>query len=384
MKRTLRVKLVPGPVAGAALLATLYECNEAANLVSVHARAAGRYRQYDLHRDMYRKIRGETRLSAQLVVRILSKVADAYKTRNALLRAGKYGKAGSSRRAKIEAKPAKFRPTSAQPFDHQCLSWDHTARTVSIRTAAGRIKGIPFTGKPEYLDLIAAHRKGETDLIFQDGNFYLFATVDIDPTPTNTAPAGFIGVDMGIVNIATTSDGDNWSGGAVTARRQKNNRLRARLQAKGTKSAKRLMKKRSKKESRFVADVNHRASKKIVAEAKRTGRGIAIEDLTGIRERVRLRKPQRTTLHSWAFAQLGAFLAYKAEAAGIPFLHVDPAYSSQECSSCGHIEKKNRPDRDTFRCLSCAFSLDADENAGRVLAKRGSLAWGAINRPYAA
>ena len=71
----------------------------------------------------------------------------------------------------------------------------------------------------------------------------------------------------------------------MTAKRKRNQKRRTRLQKKGTKSATRLLRKRSGKESRFVADVNHRVSKTIVAEAKHTGRGIAVEDLTGIRDR---------------------------------------------------------------------------------------------------
>ena len=74
-----------------------------------------------------------------------------------------------------------------------------------------------------------------------------------------------------------------------------------------------------------------------MTEAERTGRGIALEDLGGIRDRVRLRKPQRVTLHSWAFHQLGQYIAYKAARAGVPVVYVDPAYTSQRCSSCGHV-----------------------------------------------
>lgn len=80
-----------------------------------------------------------------------------------------------------------------------------------------------------------------------------------------------------------------------------------------------------------------------VAEAQRTAQGIALEDLGGIRERARLRKPQRVTLHSWSFRQLGTFIAYKAQRAGVPLMHVDPAYTSQECSQCHHIDRRNRP-----------------------------------------
>lgn len=74
-------------------------------------------------------------------------------------------------------------------------------------------------------------------------------------------------------------------------RRTRNRELRHTLQMKNTKSAKRLLRQRARKEARFAADVNHQISKRIVAEAERTGRGIAVEELTGIRERVRLRKP---------------------------------------------------------------------------------------------
>lgn len=122
--------------------------------------------------------------------------------------------------------------------------------------------------------------------------------------------------------------------------------------------------------------MNHRVSKKIVAEAKRTGRGIAIENLVGIRERVRLRKPQRATFHTWAFAQLGAFLIYKALAAGVLLVVVDAAYSSQECSECKHIEKGNRPSQAIFKCRSCGFSLDADHNAARNIRDRAEYDFG--------
>jgi putative transposase len=112
-----------------------------------------------------------------------------------------------------------------------------------------------------------------------------------------------------------------------------------------------------------------------VTEAQRTGRGIALEDLTGIRARVRLRKPQRVTLHSWAFAQLGQHIAYKAALAGVPVVYVDPAYTSQTFSSCGHASKKNRPDQATFRCTSCGFAEHADVNAARNIAARGAADW---------
>jgi putative transposase len=152
---------------------------------------------------------------------------------------------------------------------------------------------------------------------------------------------------------------------------------------KGTKSAKRKLKRRAGREARHATHINHKIAKDIVAEAQRTGRGIGLENLTGIRARARLRKPQRVTFHSWSFAQLGRFIAYKAKRAGVPVVHVDPAYTSQCCSWCGHVEKANRPSQDLFICRSCGVVAHADHNAARNIARLAEAVWGAVNRPHA-
>jgi IS605 OrfB family transposase len=125
----------------------------------------------------------------------------------------------------------------------------------------------------------------------------------------------------------------------------------------------------------FAADTNHVIAKQIVTEAERTGGGIALEDLQGIRDRVRLRKPQRVTLHSWSFHQLGGFIGYKAHRAGVAVIHVDPAYTSQQCSSCGHVDRENRLDQASFLCTSRGFTEHADVNAARNIASRGETGW---------
>lgn len=383
MKKVIRVKLQPDAGTAASLLATLLTCNSAATLAAGVARERRIYSRHALQRLIYQDLKAMG-LSAQPALLVISKVSGAYAALRSNLRNGGCGQRGTPRREKVETAPVAFRPTAAQPYDDRCLSWNHQDRTVSIWTIHGRLKDVPFTGHPDQLAVLAAHRKGESDLVAEAGVLYLMATIDA-PEPEAVVPSEFIGVDLGIVNIATTSTGANWSGGAVTATRKRNQRLRKKLQAKGTKSAKRLLKKRSRKESRFAADTNHRIAKSIVTEAERTGRGIAVEHLTGIRERARLRKPQRVALHSWAFAQLGSFLAYKALAAGVGFTQVDPAYTSQECSACHHLDKANRKTRDQFECTSCGVSLDADHNAALNIAHRGEQDWwGSVNAPYAA
>ncbi|WP_427006049.1 RNA-guided endonuclease InsQ/TnpB family protein [Pseudarthrobacter sp. H2] len=380
MKKTVQLKLTPTGEQRTALLRTLAGCNEAANFASERMRTERIASKFSLHRAVYADLKARG-LAAQAAVRVIGKVADAYTTQRGAI---KTGALKGKRKAKALAKPISFRPDAAQAFDDRNLSWNHGAQTISIWTTAGRIQGLPYVGSAEAAALVSEFRRGETDLIERGGKLYLMVTVDV-PDQEPAIPDGFLGVDLGIVNIATTSDGANWSGGAVTLRRKKNAALRAKLQAKGTKSAKRLLKKRSGKEARFVRDINHQISKKITTEAKRTGRGIAIEDLKGIRERARLRKSQNTALHSWAFAQLGGFLAYKAAAAGVALTAVDPACTSQLCPACGTIGRQNRPNRDLFQCASCGHTGPADVIAAGNMATRAHHNFGAaINQPDAA
>ncbi|MDP9841066.1 RNA-guided endonuclease InsQ/TnpB family protein [Streptosporangium lutulentum] len=373
MKFVVQVRLFPTSAQEAALAETLRLCNEAANLVSRTAWESKVFRNYDLRVHAYGELKGMG-LSAQPAQHVIKKVSDAYTTVKAQVKAGL---------RKPLAKPIGFRPDAAQPFDDRCLSWQVEARTVSVWTIGGRMKGLAFGCSDEQARALAAYRKGESDLIHRDGMWLLVATCDVPDTDV-AEPDGFLGVDLGIANIATTDDGTRHSGKHLNAVRHRNRELRRRLQAKQTKSAKRLLKARRRKESRFARDINHVISKSIVIEAARTGRGIALEDLQGIRERVRLRKPQRVTLHSWSFHQLGRFLAYKARRAGVAVVYVDPAYTSQGCSACGHVDKRNRPNQETFCCTSCGFAEHADVNAARNIASRGVAGWAAVMQSHAA
>ncbi|MGW2207709.1 zinc ribbon domain-containing protein [Streptomyces sp. NPDC001774] len=101
----------------------------------------------------------------------------------------------------------------------------------------------------------------------------------------------------------------------------------------------------------------------------------ALEDLTGIRSRVRIRKDQRTPLHSWSFHQLGQYIGYKARRAGVPLVYSGPAYTSQQCSECGHTGRRNRQSQATFVCRSCGTMLHADDNASHNNARKGKTVW---------
>lgn len=375
MKLVVRVKLLPTPVQAAALEATLQACNEAATWAAEVAFEKKACRPLGLRKHTYAEVRERWSLGAQAAQHVIKKTCDAYTTLKANLRNGRYGRPGTKRHTRASGKPVTFRKDAAQPYDDRMLSWQHKTRTVSIWTTSGRLKGVAFTGQAEQLAVLAEHRRGESDLVRQGGKWFLIATCEIPEKTLNTHPVGFLGIDLGIVNIAATCDGVRHCGRRINRKRENDRALRSRLQKKGTKSAKRRAKKYAGKEARRNKDINHKISKRIVAEAERTGRGIALETLTGIRERARLRKPQRTTLHSWPFAQLGAFLAYKARRAGVPVVHVDPAYTSQECSQCHHTARGNRPSQARFTCRSCGFVEHADHNASHNIRQRGWMLW---------
>ena len=187
------------------------------------------------------------------------------------------------------------------------------------------------------------------------------------------------GVDLGIKNIATTSDDKNYAGDAVKQKRIANAKHRMRLQKRGTRSARRRLKKTSGKERRFQRVVNHNISREIIADVKGTGRGIALEDLTGIRQRTVIRHEHRYIHMSWAFHQLRAYIEYKATIAGVPTKLVNPENTSRECPECHTIDKRNRPSRDNFRCIQCGYIGEADHIAAINIRSRA-----AVNQPIVA
>lgn len=356
MKLTAKVKLQPTDEQTGALRTTLERANEACNAISGIAWVQQTFKQFPLHRLTYHDIKGDFGLSAQIVVRCIAKVADAYKVGRDAQRT--------------------FRPHGAIPYDSRILSWKLDGQTVSIWTLAGR-QTIPYVAGRRDLELLRSQR-GETDLCLVDGAFYLFTTCDVEePEPIDVE--GFLGIDMGIVNIVADSDGNTYSGGQVNGLRRRHRRTRKRLQSKGTKSANRLLKKRRRTERRFAKDVNHTISKRIVAVAQGTERGIAVENLNGIRERVTARRSQRATLHSWSFGQLRQFIEYKSRLAGVPVVAVDPRYTSQTCPECGYIDKRNRQSQSLFQCVSCGLAGPADTIAAVNIGCRA-----AVNQPDAA
>ena len=184
MKLTAKVKLLATDEQRDALLQTMRVANEACNYISDYAWENETFGKYALQKAIYYDVRERFDLSAQVVVRCLAKVGDAYKL---------------DRKSKRV-----FRPLSSIAYDDRILKWKLDRQAVSIWSVEGRLS-IPFAAGPRQLELLKT-RQGESDLVFHRGKFYLFATCNVEePDPIDVD--GALGVDLGVTNIAVDSDG---------------------------------------------------------------------------------------------------------------------------------------------------------------------------------
>lgn len=341
MLLTVKTKLITDVDQHNSLLKTMEKFNEACNFISVFAYKKRTFGKVGIQKELYYVIREKYGLSAQMTVRAVGKVAESYKVDKKVLH--------------------EFDSRGAIVYDQRILSYK-SADKISILTLDGRIEvGIQYG---EYRKLEANRVKGQADLIYKNETFYLMIVVDL-PDAEPIIPDDVIGIDLGIVNLATTSDGKIYSGKKCTEIRKKYTRIKAILQHVGTNSAKRHLRQISGKERRFKKNTNHCISKEIVQTAKDTNRAIAIEDLSGIRSRNTVWKAVRESIGKWAFLELRNFLEYKAKLSGIPVIPIDPHYTSQQCSVCGHIAKENRKTQASFECLNCGHTENADYNASK-------------------
>jgi len=210
--------------------------------------------------------------------------------------------------------------------------------------------------------------KGEADLVYKKGKFYLFQTVDVPEEEVKDIEE-FIGVDMGLLEIAALSNGKSFNSKKLNDYREKRQKVRSSLQSKGTKGCKKVLKRLSGKERTTSTIINHTISKQIVQLAKSEGKGIAIENLKGIRFSANKKgKKFRSRVGKWNFNQLRSFLSYKCLLNGVKLVDVPPAYTSKTCHNCLHIG--NRQGK-KFTCKNCNSVFDADENAAKNIALLG-------------
>lgn len=320
---------------------------------------------------IYHDVRARFGLSSQLAIHAIRRVS------------------GNRKTARQKNKPVKkFTPTSAT-YDVRTFSFREKDWTVSLTMVGKRERFRLVIGNYQLGLLKGQTPKTATLVKRNDGDYYVNIQLESEP-PKPKPTSKVLGIDLGRTDIAATSEGDSFSGAAVTKIRDKYSALRAKLQqkaAKGTRSSRRrcrkLLKRLSGKEQRFQSHTNHVISYRLVQRAKTTNQAIALENLTGIRERTNQlprSKQERRRSNSWAFYQLRQFLTYKSVKFGVKLIFVDPRYTSQTCHCCQHIHSvqgKSYRNGKKFDCGHCGWTGDADLNGARNISLIGLT----INQP---
>lgn len=308
---------------------------------------------------VYQELREQFGLSANQAVRACARVGANRKT------------------AKQKGKPVKaFKPTSAD-YDARIFAFREKDWTVSLTLLGGR-EHIKLDVGNYQRGKLKGHKPTSAQLCkHRDGSYYIHIQLT-DEAPEPGKPNNVIGVDFGRREIAKTSTGQGWDATQLNQIRDKFNQVRASLQQKasqGTRSTRRkcrqILKRLSGRERRFQTWLNHSISAAIIREAKQLNAAIAIEDLTGIRDRTNQQprnKAERRRSNSWAFYQLRQFLEYKGIRDGIEVVTINPRYTSQTCHQCLHIGL--RTDK-RFKCGNCGWHGDADLNGALNIALLG-------------
>ncbi len=362
MDRTIRIRLTPNPEQVSALTDTARQFTDAFNLVCAHGWAEGEKNGVALHHATYRKSKeAAPNLVSDLHIQARVKATEAIK--GALTRR-RQGRRASCPRS--HACPPRYNVHTYR------LDW--TAGVVNLSATAGRQR-IPFR-VPASAVRYAGYPTATADLIQKRGRWYLHVVVSV-PAPEVEPTETVVGVDLGVTRAAVSSDNRFHGERRWRELEARDFRVRRALQRKGTKSAKRHLKRLSGRTARRRRDHDHVVSRRIV-DGVPAGTTIAVENLTHIRSRARARKANggQRRLHSWSFANLRACIAYKAEGKGIRVEGVDPRHTSQTCHRCSFQHRSNRRSQAEFWCRSCGYRTNADRNASlniaaKLLASRG-------------
>ena len=353
MTKTVVAKLKLNSRDKASLDSLLKVFKEACNWISSVAFERRVFNPVALHHLVYRETREKFGLQANLAIRARDRVAKAYKPKDRRAKLVKFNNGSldlDARLFRLIEKEGEF--------------------TASVSVVGGRIK-IPLVLGEQQAHLLSGKKPTFATLVKKGGDFYLHIAVEVEDPPQKEV-ANPVGVDLGINNLATCSNGLKFEGQSVLRRRKHFRELRAALQAKasrGAKGAKRLLKRLSGRESRWMRTLNHLISRRIV-DSLSEGDFLVLEDLRGIRQSTKHRKSQNADFHSWAFKQLQNFLFYKARERGIPVVFVKPEHTSQRCPRCGYTSKGNRRSQALFRCKECGFQHNADHVASLNIAWR--------------
>jgi IS605 OrfB family transposase len=356
MQRTIRIQLMPSPLQADVLAETSRQFTSAFNQAVQLGWEANVSNATKLHYLAYYRIKHDhPTLVSDLLNQARVKAAEALRSAFALRTHG--------RKVSMPQSPA-----CPPRYNRHTYRVDWQSRTVRLSTTGGR-QTIRFE-VPPYSAKYAGESVNTADLIERGGCWWLHVVVSV-PAPDVASTDEVVGVDLGLAQPAVTSKRRFMGKRSWKAQEGRLFALRRALQKKGTKSAKRHLKKLRGKQARFRRDCDHVLSKQIVQSVD-PGATLVLENLTDIRKRTRARKKTETKrrIHAWSFAQLKGYIGYKGEERGCTVAVVDPRHTSQACSRCGHQARNNRRSRGRFVCRKCGYELHADLNAAINIAAK--------------
>lgn len=374
MQVTIKVKLkITNSETALSFSKTMEQYRQACNYVSEYIfNHDFDMKQSRLNKELYFKLRNLFSLKSQMAQSVIRTVIARYKTVKTQMscRPYKYQDQNTgewhreTRNLNWLCKPISFnRP---QVDLQRNRDWSYLSNgQLSINTLDGRVKATPVChGFSQYFD--GTWKFGLAKLLKSGNKWYLHisATKEVADFDKQTVKH-VVGIDRGLRFLATTYDEQGntafFDGKAIMRKRAKYQKLRATLQAKGTKSAKRRLKKLSGRENRWMSDVNHRLSKTLVQKYG-TNTLFILENLNGVSfERADLPKSLRSQNKSWAFYQLEQFLTYKAHLNNCEVVEVSAKYTSQRCPKCGVIKKDNRNHgKHEYHCANCGYRSNDD------------------------
>ena len=339
MDRTIVVQLNPTKEQVHILDRTMQEHTECFNTVCREGFETGCSNGIALHKATYYPLRAQfPDLPAQLVCAARVKATEAVKSaltwrkKHAALYPKLVAKAEKQGRPAPKLKPVKCPQSMSAPIRYDARSYwvKWQSMTCSLASVEGRVE-MGFT-VPKHATAYIGGKVCSADLCFHHGCYCLHIVVSL-PAPSIEYSQEVIGIDLGLNRPAVTSHRQFLGERRWKEQERRMYRIRRKLQAKGSKSAKRHLKKLSGKLFRQRRDHDHVLSKRIVQNAP-PGCTLVLENLTNIRETSQIGRGKggkktetKRRIHSWSFAQFHSFLAYKAEARGMQVVKVDPRHT---------------------------------------------------------
>lgn len=343
-----------------------------------------------LQKMMYKPVREQFGLKSQFAISVMKTVTARYKTLQEQLLQKPYKYADENgqwqkipRTLEWLQKPICFHRPQAdfvRDRDYSFLQKDGNT-FLSINTLGKRIK-VTFD-KPSNFEKFfdGSWSFGGAKLVSLNGEWYFHvsATKTVEDFQKETVKH-VVGIDRGLRFLATCYDehGETTfiSGKGIATKRNKFQKVRAELQAKGTKSAKRKLKAISGRENRWMSDVNHQISKTLVQKYGKDTLFV-LEDLTGVSfddRNLSGSAKQKYELRSWSFYQLEQYLTYKAHENRSKVLKVSARYTSQRCPKCGRVHKPNRHhDTHEYICDCCGYRSNDDRVGAMNIQQLGTM-----------